>query len=173
MSNKLYTKHELDAWLFKAATDGAPSISIAFHRNGVSAKPHEHEEVNKVMNVMEWFHQVNVNDLQTQHGHLMTVVDSLDPDSDLRNSLESIEAMLSSLLTACDDIEDAKQNAKKDEVEKIIIRKLSNIGVDVPSNIEDITQYVFEDVMETSDYPNFNDSDVVIGLRRYLEKDVK
>ena len=58
---------------------------------------------------------------------------------------------------------------KKDEIEKILISKWANIGMDVPSNFEDIVQFVFEDVCTTADPIEWNDADVVIGFRRWIE----
>ena len=41
--------------------------------------------------------------------------------------------------------------------------------MDVPSNFEDIVQFVFEDVCTTADPNDWNDADVVIGFRRWIE----
>lgn len=59
---------------------------------------------------------------------------------------------------------------KKKEIENILINKLSSIGMDVPENFDDILQDVYEDVCETADKTNWNDSDVAIGFRRWIEK---
>lgn len=59
--------------------------------------------------------------------------------------------------------------AMKDEIEFILIQLLGYIGMDIPSNYEDIVQYVYEDILDTADVDNWNHSDVVIGFRRYIE----
>lgn len=58
---------------------------------------------------------------------------------------------------------------KKDLVERSLIDMWSRIGMGIPNNYEDIVQYVYEDVCETADPVLYNDSDVVIGFRRWIE----
>ena len=58
---------------------------------------------------------------------------------------------------------------KKDEIEKIFIRMVGNIGMDIPENFEDIVQSIYEDVCETADPINWSDGDVAIGFRRWIE----
>jgi len=58
----------------------------------------------------------------------------------------------------------------KDEIERILISKWASIGMDRPSNFENIVQDCYEDVMETADPVNWNDSDVAIAFRRWIEK---
>lgn len=62
---------------------------------------------------------------------------------------------------------------KKDEIEKMLINLWSGIGMDIPDNYEDIVQDVYEDVCETADPIDWHDGDVVIGFRRWIEKQVK
>lgn len=63
----------------------------------------------------------------------------------------------------------ADNTNKKDEVEKILITMYSTLGIDRPSNHEDITQFVFEDICDTADPVNWNNDDVAIGFRRWIE----
>lgn len=58
----------------------------------------------------------------------------------------------------------------KDNIERILINKWAEMGMNIPSNYEDIVQDCFEDVLETADPVNWNDSDVVIAFRRWIEK---
>jgi hypothetical protein len=58
---------------------------------------------------------------------------------------------------------------KKDEVETILIRKWTSIGIDLPENYEDIVQFCYEDVCETADERNWSDGDVAIAFRRWIE----
>jgi hypothetical protein len=59
---------------------------------------------------------------------------------------------------------------KKDEIERILINKFKQIGMDIPDNYEEIVQDVFEDVCETADPIKWHDGDVAIGFRRWIEK---
>jgi hypothetical protein len=58
---------------------------------------------------------------------------------------------------------------KKDEIESLLIDIFDRIGIETPSNYEDIVQFVFEDVCETADPINWNNDDVAIGFRRWIE----
>jgi hypothetical protein len=59
---------------------------------------------------------------------------------------------------------------KKDEIERILINKWACIGMDIPDNYEDIVQDCYEDVCETADPIDWNDADVIIAFRRWVEK---
>lgn len=58
---------------------------------------------------------------------------------------------------------------KKDEIEKQFIDIVTQIGMDIPSNFEDIVQFIYEDVCETADPENWSQGDVAIGFRRWIE----
>lgn len=58
---------------------------------------------------------------------------------------------------------------KKDEIERRFINLITKIGMDIPSNFEDIVQFIYEDVCECVDENNWNDDDIVIGFRRWIE----
>lgn len=59
---------------------------------------------------------------------------------------------------------------KKAEIESMVIDLFSNIGIDIPSNYEDIVQYIYEDVCETADEENWNSGDVLIAFRRWIQE---
>lgn len=63
----------------------------------------------------------------------------------------------------------AENTKKKDEVESLLIDIFDRIGIETPSNFEDITQFVFEDVCDTADPVEWHDGDVAIGFRRWIE----
>jgi hypothetical protein len=68
----------------------------------------------------------------------------------------------------CGECHDQAENTKKkDEVERMLINMWKQIGMDIPSNHEDITQFVFEDVCDTAD--DWHSGDVAIGFRRWIE----
>ncbi len=58
---------------------------------------------------------------------------------------------------------------KKDQIEKMLITMWAALGMDIPSNFEDIVQYCYEDICETADLENWSDGDVVIAFRRWIE----
>lgn len=58
---------------------------------------------------------------------------------------------------------------KKDEIETRFINIITKIGMDIPNNFEEIVQDIYEDVCQTADTDNWNDDDIVIGFRRWIE----
>ena len=58
---------------------------------------------------------------------------------------------------------------KKDSIEFKLIEMWKNMGMDIPENYEDIVQFCYEDVCETAHPMNWNDSDVTIAFRRWIE----
>jgi len=62
---------------------------------------------------------------------------------------------------------------KKDEIEKMLIDIWGNIGMDIPSNFEEIVQDCYEDVCETADPENWHSGDVIIAFRRWIENQTK
>ena len=61
---------------------------------------------------------------------------------------------------------------KKDGIEKIFINIITKIGMDIPSNFEEIVHFIYEDVCETADKENWHDGDIIIGFRRWIESNV-
>jgi len=59
--------------------------------------------------------------------------------------------------------------ACKDAVEHMLEAIYRNIGIDQPENHEDITQFCYEDVMETAQDLEWHSGDVAIAFRRFLE----
>jgi hypothetical protein len=58
---------------------------------------------------------------------------------------------------------------KKDEIETILIDMFDRIGIQTPSNYEDIVQFCYEDVCETADPIDWNNDDVLIAFKRFIE----
>lgn len=70
----------------------------------------------------------------------------------------------------CGDCHGTQKNvAMKGEVEHMLIKMWVSIGIDIPNNYEDIVQYCFEDVLETSDHEHWHSGDVAIAFRRWIE----
>lgn len=59
--------------------------------------------------------------------------------------------------------------ACKDTVESMLFDIFRLIGIDFPNNHEDITQFCYEDIMDTADPDNWHSGDVNIAFRRFLE----
>lgn len=59
---------------------------------------------------------------------------------------------------------------KKDQIESMLISIVfASIGMDIPSNIEEIVQFCYEDVCDTADKDNWHSGDVIIAFRRWIE----
>lgn len=54
-------------------------------------------------------------------------------------------------------------------IQSMLILMMSNMGMDTPQNIEDITDFVMEDVQETADPNDWHSGDVAITFRRWIE----
>jgi hypothetical protein len=60
-------------------------------------------------------------------------------------------------------------STKKDDIERVLINIWSRMPMDLPTNYDEIVQFVFEDVCETADPIEWSEGDVVIGFRRWIE----
>lgn len=69
------------------------------------------------------------------------------------------EAMLSAI-----------ENQKRKEIEYALIQIFSRIGIDKPSNFQEISDFVYNDVSQTADSENWSDGDVAIAFRRWIEE---
>lgn len=58
---------------------------------------------------------------------------------------------------------------KRKSIGDLLIYFYSSIGMDKPHNHEEILDFVYNDVNEAADNLNWNDSDVAIGFRRWIE----
>lgn len=71
----------------------------------------------------------------------------------------------------CEECHAVERNANmKNEIKQILISKWLGIGMNIPSNHEEIIEYCYEDVKETADPLRWNDSDVAIAFRRWIEE---
>jgi len=62
--------------------------------------------------------------------------------------------------------------SKKDVIESTLFDIYDRIGIDTPSNHDDILEYCYDDVCECADPENWHSGDVAIAFRRWIEKDV-
>ena len=58
---------------------------------------------------------------------------------------------------------------KKEEVTSQLIDLFDRIGIDMPSNFDEILEFVYNDVDETADKENWHSGDVAIAFRRWIE----
>jgi hypothetical protein len=72
--------------------------------------------------------------------------------------------------TICDE---CQSKTKKGEVTELLIDIFDRINIDQPQNFDQILEFVYQDVCETADQANWNDGDVAIAFRRWIEKDIK
>ena len=60
----------------------------------------------------------------------------------------------------------------KKEIELLLIDNFDRMNMNIPTNFDKIVEFVYQDVKETADQENWNDSDVVIGFRRWIESKI-
>jgi len=54
-------------------------------------------------------------------------------------------------------------------IENSLIQLFANIGMDAPSNLDAIVEFVSHDIVESADPDDWHDGDVVIAFRRWIE----
>lgn len=68
---------------------------------------------------------------------------------------------------------ETEREEKKKEVISQVIDMFDRIGIDMPSNFDEIADYIFQDVDETADPVEWHDGDVAIAFRRWIEAQAK
>lgn len=58
---------------------------------------------------------------------------------------------------------------KYKEIVGFVIDIFDRIGIDTPSNFQEIAEYIYWDVYYTADWDNWHDGDVAFGFRRWIE----
>ena len=56
-----------------------------------------------------------------------------------------------------------------DEVDRLLVDNFDRLGMDLPNNFEEILDFVYWYIHDTADKDNWNDSDVIIAFRRWIE----
>lgn len=62
---------------------------------------------------------------------------------------------------------------KKKEIVSMVIDIFDRIGIDTPSNFDEIADFIYNDVNETADPIDWHDGDVAIAFRRWIESNEK
>ena len=60
-------------------------------------------------------------------------------------------------------------NVKQVEIASMLIDIFDRINIDIPSNFDDISEFIYNDVCETADENDWHDGDVAIAFRRWIE----
>ena len=61
--------------------------------------------------------------------------------------------------------------SKRKEIESLLIDIFDRIGIQTPSNFDEIAEFCYEDVCASADPVDWGDGDVAIAFRRWIEKD--
>ena len=56
-----------------------------------------------------------------------------------------------------------------DEVDRLLVDNFDRLGMDLPNNFEEILDFVYWDIHDTAEKDNWNDRDVIIAFRRWIE----
>jgi len=88
---------------------------------------------------------------------------------DLKFKVAKLRDTIISLRKQLELSKDSFSLKKKDEIETRFINIITKIGMDIPNNFEEIVQYIYEDVCETADPDTWNDDDIIIAFRRWIE----
>ena len=65
--------------------------------------------------------------------------------------------------------EDYYHVRKKQEVTELLINIFNRINIDIPSNFDEILEFVYEDVCVSAHETDWTDGDVAIAFRRFIE----
>lgn len=60
---------------------------------------------------------------------------------------------------------------KAEEIKGFLIDIFDKIGIDTPSNFDEIAQFCYDDVCAAADPVDWHDGDVAIAFRRWIQKD--
>lgn len=64
-----------------------------------------------------------------------------------------------------------EKDALKKQVESFIALMCVSVSIDTPRNFDKIVEYICDDVKDSTSMSEWNDGDIAIAFRRYLEKD--
>jgi len=62
---------------------------------------------------------------------------------------------------------------KRQEIVSMVIDIFDRIGIDTPSNFDEIAEFIYDDVNETADPTEWHSGDVDIAFRRWIESNEK
>ena len=102
--------------------------------------------------------------------HYSSIIDMLNGNNDMRPKPNHEYISMTAL-----PIEEQKKyleylNPYNGEIESMLIDIFDRIGIQTPSNFDDIVKFCVDDVRETADPENWHSGDVEIAFRRWIEK---
>ena len=102
--------------------------------------------------------------------HYSSIIDMLNGNNDMRPKPNHEYISMTAL-----PIEEQKKyleylNPINGEIESMLIDIFDRIGIQTPSNFDDIVKFCVDDVRETADPENWHSGDVEIAFRRWIEK---
>ena len=102
--------------------------------------------------------------------HYSSIIDMLNGNNDMRPKPNHEYISMTAL-----PIEEQKKyleylNPYNGEIESMLIDIFDRVGIQTPSNFDDIVKFCVDDVRETSDPENWHSGDVEIAFRRWIEK---
>jgi hypothetical protein len=125
----------------------------------------------KYLTLINWYNSIDKTLLEAQINDLATLASHLDANSQLSDSCDGLLNMIGDLLTIHEDMRQAENNKYKDAIERDLINLyVHKIGIDIPENHEDITQDVYEYILDVVGVENYSDQDIAIGFRQWIEK---
>ena len=60
-------------------------------------------------------------------------------------------------------------NQKYEEIVEFVIDIFDRIGIQTPSNFQEIAEYIYWYVYFTADWDNWDDGDVAFGFKKWIE----
>ena len=102
--------------------------------------------------------------------HYSSIIDMVNGNNDMRPKPNHEYISMTAL-----PIEEQKKyleylNPYNGEIESMLIDIFDRIGIQTPSNFDDIVKFCVDDVRETADPDNWHSGDVEIAFRRWIEK---
>ena len=62
-----------------------------------------------------------------------------------------------------------KKLSLRKDIEIDLLVMCTKIGIDIPSNLDDIVEFILQDVLDSTDVNNYTSEDIMIGFRRFIE----
>jgi hypothetical protein len=155
--------------IYAVVYNNTNNIKMMLCKNGCVTTPEQRKEAELLVKLLNFYSEIDFDLLNSQINILSSISEN---NVTLIGDIEACDGiinMLSSLISIKEDLTELKNVKLKDEVEKSLINLYTKkIGIDIPNNHEDITQYVFEYIMDVvgNDY---SDQDIGIAFRMWIE----
>ena len=101
-----------------------------------------------------------------EKGERMGELNARDPEDNTRNLIVNLD--LEGVCLSEGEMQVAKYEEYKHEIKECLYRLFNSMRMDLPTNFDEILDFVISDVEETADR-NWSDGDVASGFRRWIE----